>query len=125
MQPGFFFVPAILLSAWFFARLARTHWLKDRLLECLYSDHRGIWESLGCPCGWQWSPPGRFVWVTFSFPWEWLRTEPDWLANAPELRELFHRVRAGTREWIFRAMPIMVAMWAITMLIVAYLERRH
>lgn len=101
------------------------HWLKDRLLERLYSDHRDIWESLGSPSGWQGSPPDRIFWVTFSFPWEWLRAEPDWLAKAPELRELFHRVCAGSREWRFRAMPIMVAVWVIFGLLVAYLEHRH
>ena len=127
MDPGLLFIPPLLLTLLFFARLARTHWLKDRFLERLYADHRDIWESLGRPCGWQWSPPGRMAtpWSAFSIRWEWFRSDPDWLASAPELRDLFRRVCAGVHEWNLRAMPIMVVLWVIFGLLVTYLQRHQ
>ena len=106
-----YFLPVVGIPAlWFFARLARTHWRTDRFLRELYDNHRDIWESLGKPCGWQWSPPGRIAnpFSAFRFRWAWLRNDPDWLERAPELRNDFQQMREGFREWNLRAMPTML-----------------
>jgi hypothetical protein len=42
MEPGLLFVFPLLLTLWFFARLGKNHWLKDRFLERLYADRRDL-----------------------------------------------------------------------------------
>lgn len=125
MRLEYFLPLPILPSLWFFARLARTHWRQDRFLRGLHANHRAIWESLGSPRGWMWSPPGRTAnpFSMFSFHYDWLRHDPGWLAEAPELRENFQQLREGSREWIFRAMPIMVVSWILFFVIIKLTER--
>ena len=120
-----YFLPVIGIPAvWFFARLVRTHRRTDRFLRQLYENHRDIWESLGRPCGWQWSAPGRIAnpFSMFHFRWAWLRSDPDWLARAPELRDDFQQMREGFREWNLRAMPIMLGAAIIFFLIAKLLQ---
>jgi hypothetical protein len=111
IRPEFFIPIPVLSFLVFIPGLIRTLMLKDCLYERLYADHRDIWESLGRPCGWQWRPPG--TWIAFpeigtSLAWLSL-TDPAWLTQAPELRELFHAYRAGLRRWNFVAMPTFAA----------------
>jgi hypothetical protein len=125
MDPGFLFITPTFVTLGFFAREARNLWLKDRFLERLYTDHRDIWESLGSPRGWQWRPPERIPTAFATMPWVWSRTDPNWLERTPELRDPFRRVRSGVREWNFRAMPLMIALWVLFGTIVTYLQRRQ
>lgn len=83
---------------------------EDRILRCLHRDHREIWESIGSPNGWQWSPPGRIgvPWRMWSFPWEWQRSDPEWLSRTPELCDDFQEIRAIRRRIIWPALPIFV-----------------
>jgi len=82
---------------------------EDRILRTLYRDHREIWESLGRPNGWQWSPPGRIAvpWRMWSFPRAWQRTDPDWLGCTPDLRDDFQEIRALRRRMLWPALPIL------------------
>jgi hypothetical protein len=105
-------IPIPLLSFLIFIPgLIRTLRLKDQLYERLYTEHRELWQSLGRPRGWQWSPPD--TWASshgFRDSVRWLsRTDPPWLAEAPELRDLFYEYRTGSRHWNFVAMPIFFA----------------
>ena len=122
-----YFLPVVLLpTIWFFARMARWHLRKDRLLRELYTNHRDIWESLGKPTGWQWAPPGRILNTPFSmfrFRWEWLRSDPDWLERAPELRASFQELREGFREWNFRAIPAIIVAWVLFMVVASLLDQ--
>lgn len=81
--------------------------LKDDLLECLYNDHRDIWESLGSPTGWLWYPPG--IWIKKPFlrmTFEWLRnSDPEWLSRAPELKKTFYECRKELRRFNFIGFP--------------------
>ena len=90
------------------------YWLKGRFRERLYADHPDIWESLVKSRRWEW-----------TCPWTWSHNDPAWLAGAPELRELFYRIRDGAREWNFRAMPIMVVVWLVFGFLVTYLQRHQ
>jgi hypothetical protein len=109
MKPEYLLSVIVVPWLWGFLSLAGSHKRKDQFIERLYYDHREIWEALGEPCGWKWSPPGRFCspFSAFSFRWEWLGHDPDWLQRAPELREDFHELRKEYRNWNFRLMPIM------------------
>ena len=115
MNPGFIFIIPLAVTLFFFAQCV-LYWLAvDRFLRTLHRDHNDIWIALGRPCGWQWSPPGRIAnpFSMFSFHWAWLRTDPDWLAQIPDLHKDFCELRRGFRSWNFRAMPIMVVMWVL------------
>jgi len=124
VKPEYFLPIVVLPSLWFFARLAWTHHLTDLFLKELYANHRRIWEQLGKPCGWQWRAPGRIAnpFSMFKFRWAWLKEDPEWLQQTPELRPAFQKIRNGVREWNFRAMPIMVASALIFFLIAKLLE---
>ena len=58
----------------------------------------------------------------FGFRWAWLRSDPEWLARAPELRDDFQRMREGFREWNLRAMPIMLVAALLFFLITKLLK---
>ena len=82
---------------------------EDRILRTLHRDHREIWESLGRPNGWQWSPPGRMAvpWRMWSFPRAWQQTDPEWLSRVPDLRDDFQEIRALRRRMLWPALPIL------------------
>lgn len=108
MRPEYFIPIPVLAFVVFIPSLHRALRLKDKLYERLYTDHPAIWESLGRPIGWQWRPPEAWYSLSYmSTDFAWLSlTDPAWLAQAPELRDLFHQLRAGLRHWNFVAMPI-------------------
>ena len=107
-----YFIPIPVLSFLaFIPGLFRTHALGDQLCERLYTNHRDIWEALGRPNGNSWRPPGTWIALpNFATPMTFMsKTDPDWLAQAPELRELFYAYRAGLRRWNLVGMPTFVA----------------
>jgi hypothetical protein len=85
-------VPIWLWGAWLHHRVLVA---EDCILSSLYETRRDIWESLGSPGGWRWSPPGASVWqmAAWSFPYEWYKTDPDWLVDLPQLQDTFERLR--------------------------------
>jgi hypothetical protein len=111
IRPELFAPIPVLSFLVFIPGLIRTLLLKDRLYERLYTDHRDIWVSLGRPNGWQWRPPGTWIALpSIRLPFVWLsRTDPPWLTQTPELRDLFYAYRTGLRRWNFVAMPTFVA----------------
>ena len=122
-----YFLPIIIVPwFWCFIRLAKHHQRGDKFIKEIYTNHRDIWESLGQPCGWRWSAPGRIAhpFAMFSFRWEWLRRDPDWLLRAPEMRDRFNELRDGFRQWNYRSMPIMVASALLFFAIAAFMERQ-
>lgn len=127
MNPDILFVLPIivtLFSLFLFFRLVLYVRAIDRFVSALHRDHHDLWASLGKPCGWQWSAPGR-IWTPFSmfsFRWDWLRHDPDWLSQAPELHDEFSELRRGFRQWNLRAMPIIVVMWLFFGLIFSYFQ---
>jgi len=126
MDPGFLFIPPIAVTLFFFFQ-AILYWRAvDRFLRAVYRDHNDVWIALGRPCGWQWSPPGRIAhpFSMFSFRWAWLRGDPDWLAQIPDLHDDFCELRRGFRRWNLRAMPIMVVMWLFVVLLSRYFQHR-
>lgn len=100
-------LPALWLSVLNIYRLLA----EDRILRCLYRDHREIWESLGRPNGWQWSPPGRFAvpWRMWSLPIAGQRSDPEWLTRTPELRADLEEIRALRRRMLWPALPMFAA----------------
>ena len=91
---------------------------EDRILRCLHRDHRDIWESLGRPNGWQWSPPGRIAvpWRMWSFPRAWQSLDPEWLTRTPALRDDFTEIRMLRRRIVWPALPVFfvgVAVFAV------------
>jgi hypothetical protein len=107
-----------------FVRMAFYWPAVDRFVCALYRDHNDLWVSLGKPCGWQWSAPGRIATPVsmFSFRWEWLRSDPEWLPQIPELHDEFAKLRRGYREWNLRAVPILVGVWVFFGLIFAFFQ---
>ena len=126
MKPEYFLPIIIVPWLWFFARLALSLWRTDSFLRQLYTNHRDILESLGKPCGWQWRPPGRMSnpFSMFSFRWKWIRSDPDWLQQTPELQNDFYKMRKQFREWNFCAMPIMISTVIIFFVVVKLLEKK-
>jgi hypothetical protein len=121
MNPGILFILPMAVTLFFFVRLSFYWTAVDRFLRALHRDHNDVWLALGKPCGRRWSAPGRFAtpFSMFSFRWAWLRADPEWLPQIPDLHNEFADLRRGFREWNLRAMPIMVVMWVLIGLILS------
>jgi len=124
MDPAVLFILPGSVTLFFFFRLMLYWRAVDRFVSALHRDHHDLWIALGKPCGWQWSAPGKIGIPSsmFSFRWNWLRQDPDWLSRTPELRDAFSGLRQGFREWNLRAMPITIVMWGFFFLLVYYLQ---
>jgi len=100
-------IPASICFAYLAVHLRR----KDRFLARLFSEHRDLWDALGGPRGWQWSPPrgarAPYNSPTLHFEW-WSAGEPSWLLRGPGLRGDYLSVRLGVRRWNFVCMPVFV-----------------
>jgi len=120
--PLFYLILIPLFAAGLFTPgLIRTLRSGDRLLSALYSDHRNIWENLGCPRGWSWEPSGLHLLGhlrSLSFPRYVLKNpNPEWLSETPELAVNYREYYQGTRRWNYVAAPI--CMTAILLIFVA------
>ncbi|MDB6123720.1 MAG: hypothetical protein JWQ71_2713 [Pedosphaera sp.] len=122
MNPSFLIPVPILATLWFGARHYLNLKLQDGILKSLYTDHHEIWKQLGEPSGWQWSPPGKFFPSGSHFHCFDME-DPEWLVQAPELKESFYRLRKGIREFSFIGMPIIVATWILFFVIVGMLQK--
>lgn len=80
---------------------------RDELYERLHRDHYEIWKALGRPVGWRWKPEGYWGAPMSSLPGPLLsQDEPEWLKEAPELRELLEVCREDERRWWLVVLPL-------------------
>ena len=107
-----YLMPVVIIPAlWMALLVIRIHLAKDRILRELHREHPDVWQSLGEPNGWQWSPPGRVAvpWRIWSVP----RHDPEWLGLVPDVRAEFERIRALRHRLVWTALPIFAAGLAV------------
>ena len=125
IRPELLFLIVLLPALLFGSQLVVTILREDRFLARLFSERRDLWDALGGPRGWQWSPPrGARPPANFqSIYFDWFSaSEPSWLAAAPELLSDYRAIRAGIRRWNFIAMPILVGAGILFFLLIKLTE---
>lgn len=121
--PFEYLLPVVVVPTLFFAvqhvfALRRN----DRFLARLFSEHRDIWDALGGPRGWQWSPPlgERAPANSPSIYFDWFsRAEPSWLLSAPDLRADYLVIRRDIRRFNFVVFPLFIRAAVVFVLLIA------